>query len=82
MFIIASNLTPDTFMQQGIQSKGSYLAQMLHPPFGHGNFNGFFFIGWMIFGGYFFQNLFVGIVISQYNRQSEKLGKNFLLTEK
>lgn len=35
----------------------------------------------MLFGGYFFLNLFVGVVISEFNRQSEKLGKNFLLTD-
>jgi hypothetical protein len=36
---------------------------------------------WMIIGAFLIQNLFVGVVISEFNRQSEKLGKNFLLTE-
>ena len=40
-----------------------------------------FFISYIIFGAYFMANLFVGVVISSFNRESEKLGKNFLLTE-
>ena len=41
-----------------------------------------FFIFFVIFGSFFILNLFVGIVISTFNREKEKLGKDFLLTEK
>ena len=40
-----------------------------------------FFISYIIFGAYFMANLFVGVVISSFNRESEKLGKHFLLTD-
>ena len=36
----------------------------------------------MIVGNFFLLNLFVGVVISTYNREKEVLGRNFLLTEK
>ena len=40
-----------------------------------------FFMSYIIFGAYFMANLFVGVVISSFNRESEKLGKHFLLTD-
>lgn len=36
----------------------------------------------MIVGCFFTLNLFVGVVISTFNREKERLGKNFLLTDK
>ena len=42
----------------------------------------FFFICFIIIGAFFILNLFVGVVISTFNREKESLGKNFLLTEK
>lgn len=41
-----------------------------------------FFIVFVIFGAFFITNLFVGVVISAYNRESQRLGKDFLLTDK
>lgn len=41
-----------------------------------------FFIIFVIVGAFFTLNLFVGIVISTFNREKDKLGKNFLLTDK
>ena len=40
-----------------------------------------FFIVVMIICSFFITNLFVGVVISTYNREKEKLGNHFLLTE-
>ena len=40
-----------------------------------------FFCAYIIFGAYFMANLFVGVVISSFNRESENLGKHFLLTD-
>jgi hypothetical protein len=42
----------------------------------------FFFIIFIIVGSFFFLNLFVGVVISTFNSEHEKLGGNDLLTEK
>lgn len=41
----------------------------------------FFFIFFIIYGTFFILNLFVGIVIATFNREKERLGKNFLLTD-
>lgn len=40
-----------------------------------------YFIVFMIVGNFFITNLFVGVVISTYNRENEKLGNHFLLTD-
>ena len=40
-----------------------------------------FFCVYIIFGAYFMSNLFVGVVISTFNREFERGGKHFLLTE-
>jgi len=42
----------------------------------------FFFIAFIVIGSFFILNLFVGVVISTYNRQKEKHGKDFLLDQK
>jgi len=41
-----------------------------------------FFFVFIIVASFFVLNLFVGIVISTYNREKEKQGKDFLLTSK
>jgi len=41
-----------------------------------------FFVVFIMIGSFFIMNLFVGVIISAFNRESERLGKNFLLTEK
>ena len=40
-----------------------------------------FFIVFIIIGSFFLLNLFVGVVISTFNRQKEKIGGNNLLTD-
>ena len=42
----------------------------------------FFFIVFIIVGAFFFLNLFVGVVISTFNSEHDKIGGNDLLTEK
>ena len=41
-----------------------------------------FFITYIVVCSFFILNLFVGVVITTYNREKEKLGRNFLLTER
>jgi hypothetical protein len=41
-----------------------------------------FFLIAMIIGNFFLQNLFIGVIITQYNREKELMGKDFMLTEK
>ncbi len=40
-----------------------------------------FFVLAIILGNFFLMNLFVGVIITKYNRQKELAGKDFLLTE-
>lgn len=40
-----------------------------------------YFIFYIVFGAFFITNLFVGVVISTYNREKDRLGNNFLLSE-
>lgn len=42
----------------------------------------FYYMAFIVVGNFFLLNLFVGVVISTYNREKEIMGKNFLLTEK
>lgn len=41
-----------------------------------------FFILFIIVGSFFLLNLFVGVVISTFNREKDKIGGNNLLTER
>jgi hypothetical protein len=41
-----------------------------------------FFIFVMIVGCFFFLNLFIGVVVSTFNTEHDKIGRNDLLTEK
>jgi voltage-gated cation channel len=45
-------------------------------------FASIYFIVFVIVGSFFTLNLFVGIVISTYNREKEKIAKDFLLKER
>lgn len=39
-------------------------------------------MAFVILGNFLVLNLFVGVVVSTFNREKEILGKNFLLTDK
>ena len=40
-----------------------------------------YFVMFMIIFGFFLLNLFVGVVVSTFNTEKERIGKNFLLTD-
>jgi hypothetical protein len=40
-----------------------------------------FFVAIVILGNFFVMNLFIGVLISKYNREKELQGKDFMLTE-
>lgn len=40
-----------------------------------------YFCIFIVFGAFFITNLFVGVVISTYNREKDRLGNNFLLSD-
>lgn len=45
------------------------------------NYYTIYFMVFMFIGFFFILNLFMGVVVSTYNREKDKLGNNFLLTE-
>jgi len=42
---------------------------------------GLFYVCFIIVGSFFMLNLFVGVVISTYNNEKDRLGKDILLTD-
>ncbi|CDW88224.1 voltage-gated ion channel superfamily [Stylonychia lemnae] len=63
-------------MYNGIDSIGiDYQLKSYYSPWW-----ALFFVFFIIVGNFFVLNLFVGVVISTFNREKEVLGKNFLLT--
>ncbi|TNV88195.1 hypothetical protein FGO68_gene12429 [Halteria grandinella] len=54
----------------------------MHPTFGRSAIWIIFYIVFMMFGFAFFLNLFVGVVVSNFNSEADKIGGNNLLTEK
>ena len=71
MFTMAQAVGWSNNLLDVIRSTGTSQAPHAHPPFGKGLFMGFFIILWMIVGYFFFQNLFVALVIAGYNREAE-----------
>lgn len=41
----------------------------------------FYFVIFMIIFVFFLLNLFVGVVVTTFNNEKERLGRNFLLTD-
>lgn len=64
-------------MYKGLAIRGVDLNPMQYSS----PFYSIFFLLFIIIGCFFITNLFVGVVISTYNRESEKLGNHFLLTK-
>lgn len=54
----------------------------MHPTFGRSAIWIIFYIVFMMFGFAFFLNLFVGVVVSNFNSEADKIGGNNLLTDK
>jgi hypothetical protein len=44
-------------------------------------FPAIFFVLTIIVGNFFLMNLFIGVIITKYNRQKELAGKDFMLTD-
>lgn len=64
-------------MYRAMNSRGPDLV----PGYKTNSYLSLFFVAYIIVGAFFITNLFVGVVISSYNRESERLGKDFLLTK-
>lgn len=77
MIAIAYNVGWADIMYNAMNSRGPDLE----PGYKENYFFSMFFMSYIIFGTYFMANLFVGVVISTFNRESENIGNHFLLTE-
>jgi len=78
LFIISNSVQWRDTMYNALQARGlDYIAsrEIESVP------SGLFFTFIIIVGNFFLLNLFMGIVISKYNRERELHGKNFYLTE-
>jgi len=78
LFIISNSVQWRDTMYHALQARGSDLVasrELVSIP------SGLFFTFIIIVGNFFLLNLFMGIVISKYNRERELNGKNFYLTE-
>ena len=65
-------------MHMAVDSEGIDLQPIVE----NNIYQSLFCIFFIIVGDFFVLNLFVGVVVSTFNREKELLGKNFLLTEK
>ena len=78
LFQMANNLGWASVMYSGMSTNGIDSVRLK----GSNNHLAYwFFIPFIIICSIFILNLFIGVVITSYNREKEKLGKNFLLTE-
>ena len=66
-----------TVMNQGVDSVGIDMQPVLD----NNIYWAMFFIAFLVLGNFLILNLFVGVVVSTFNREKEILGKNFLLTD-
>ena len=65
-----------TVMYKAMNSRGPDMT----PGFKENYVYSLFFMSYIIFGAYFMANLFVGVVISSFNREKENIGKHWMLT--
>jgi hypothetical protein len=78
LYAMADGVGWAEIMYTGISARGIDLERKKNKN----PYMGLFFVVFMIWGYFFILNLFVGAVISTYNRQKENLGKVFLLSGK
>jgi hypothetical protein len=64
-------------MYRAIDAQGPHLV----PGHGVSPYLYIFFVFFQIVGSFFLTNVFVGVVISAFNRETKSIGKNFLLSE-
>lgn len=71
-----------TFSWANVMYKAMAATKIDYMPKQYSNpYYSLYFVIFIVIGAFFITNLFVGVVISTYNREKEKIGHNFLLTE-
>lgn len=76
MISMSQTVSWAAIMYRAMDSRGPDLV----PGYKTNPYQTLFFVAFIIVGAFFITNLFVGVVITSYNRESENLGKHFLLT--
>lgn len=78
MFIVSNSVSWADVMYRGASNRGIDLTpgDTLESTLG-----AIFFVIIIIIGNFFLMNLFVGVIITTYNREKELLGKDFMLTQ-
>ena len=76
MFIMAQTIDWPVMTYSAMNSRGPHET----PGYKEQPWLALFFIIFIIFGSFFMMNLFVGVVLSAYNKEMERIGSNFLLT--
>lgn len=77
LFIMSNTVMWGEIMYTGSSSRG--IDMMLSQELQSGT-SALFFVSIVIIGNFFLMNLFVGVIISTYNREKELLGRDFMLT--
>jgi len=81
IFIVSSTFEWSSVMYNVLSTRGVDLAyKQLHNSI-ENPYAAIFFILIVIVGNFFLMNLFIGVIITQYNREKELAGKDFMLTE-
>jgi len=72
LFAMSTTVGWANLMYHGIAT-----TEIDYSPKQHNNFNySLYFMSFIVVGAFFMLNLFVGVVISTYNREKERIGSN------
>jgi hypothetical protein len=80
LFIVSNAVSWQELMYKATSIRGSDLTHAVNTL--ENPIAAIFFLIVMVIGYFFLQNLFIGVIITQYNREKELMGKNFMLTDK
>jgi len=81
VFIVSSTFEWSSVMYNVLSTRGVDLAYKQLQNSIENPYAAIFFILIVIVGNFFLMNLFIGVIITQYNREKELAGKDFMLTE-
>lgn len=67
---------------QQLMYKGIAITEIDYEPIkNYSQIKGLFYVFFIIVGNFFILNLFVGVVISNFNREKERIGNDFILSK-
>jgi hypothetical protein len=81
VFVVANIVSWSDLMYQVLNVRGVDLTFNLDTYHIINPIASLYFVALVIIGNFFLMNLFIGVIITQYNREKELMGKDFMLTE-